>query len=54
MHCFKFDVYVVIHSLLYYMEFGRVLDTPYNNIFYCIFYYQTYFVVPYGGWQSRV
>ena len=21
MHCFKFDVYVAIHKLLYYMEF---------------------------------
>ena len=31
LHCFKFDVYVVIHNLLYYMKFGRVSASPHCN-----------------------
>ena len=31
LHCFKFDVYVVIHNLLCYMKFGRVSATPHCN-----------------------
>ena len=31
LHCFKFDVYVVIHNLLHYMKFGRVSATPHCN-----------------------
>ena len=31
MHCFKFDVYVAVHKLLYYMKFGIGSATPYCN-----------------------
>ena len=31
LHCFKFDVYLVIQNLLYYMKFGRVSATPHCN-----------------------
>ena len=31
MHCFEFDVYVVMINLLHYMKLGRVSATPYCN-----------------------
>ena len=31
MHCFKFDVYVVIHNLVYYIKFGIASATHYHN-----------------------
>ena len=31
MHCFKFDISVIMHNLLYFMKLRIVSDTPYFN-----------------------
>ena len=52
MYCFKFDVHVIIHNMLYYIELGRVSTTPYCNYSLLFICYYAFFLVLNGTWHA--